>query len=392
MIMQIRAADLFINVGHLLDHLFLLIFPTVVLVMAPEFGRSYGEMLPLSLGGFLMFGACSLPAGWLADRWSRHGMMTIFFVGIGTAAVMTGLARSAWAVAGGITLIGVFGAIYHPVGIAMLVGNRKKVGGLLGFNGVFGNLGLASAALVSGALAHWFNWRAAFMVPGIVSIACGVAFARLVPRGDYEIKPATTGAAPPAMRAVVARVFAILMVTTVCGGVIFNSTTIAMPKLFEERLTALVDTTLGIGALVALVYLFAAIAQLIVGHLIDRYSLKPVLLTVTGFQVPLLWLAAGSHDTAMLGVALLMMFFVFGQIPLNDTMVAQYVDERWRSRAYALRYVVSFAASAASVPLVAFVHDRSGDFRNVFVALAGLAFAMLVTALWFPATKLPAQT
>ncbi len=381
-----NAANLFINIGHFLDHLFLLIFPTVVLVMAPEFGKSYGEMLQLSFGGFVMFGLCSLPAGWLADRWSRQRMMIVYFVGIGAAAFFTGLVSSTWAIAAGITLIGIFGAIYHPVGIAMLVAGHEKVGGLLGFNGVFGNLGLASAALLSGALAHWFNWRAAFIVPGVISIACGIVFARLVPRAQYEEKAARKAAAPSVARAVVARVFAILMVTTICGGVIFNSTTIAMPKVFAERLTV-VDTTLGIGALVALVYVFAAVAQLVVGHLIDRYSLKVVLLAVTGLQVPLLWLAGASQDAAMLIVAFFMMFFVFGQIPLNDSMVALYVDEHWRSRVYALRYVVSFAGSAGSVPLVAFLHDRAGDFGTLFWSLAALAAAMLASALWFPAAK-----
>ncbi|HXF65451.1 MAG TPA: MFS transporter, partial [Burkholderiales bacterium] len=174
-----RRADFFLNLGHTLDHLFLLIYPTVVLVMAPEFGRSYGEMLQLALGGFVAFGAGSLPAGWLADRWSRRGMMIVFFVGAGASSIATGLASAPWQVALGLTLIGSFGAIYHPVGVAMLVSGRDKVGRVLGVNGVFGNLGVAFAALVSGALAHWLGWRAAFIVPGMVSIAVGAAFAAL---------------------------------------------------------------------------------------------------------------------------------------------------------------------------------------------------------------------
>jgi len=381
---QARTGQLFLNLGHACDHLFMLIFPTVVLAMAPEFGRSYSEMLPLSLGGFIMFGACSLPAGWLADRWSRHGMMVTFFVGIGIASMLTGLAGSTVQIALGLTLIGVFGAIYHPVGISMLVSGRDKVGRVLGVNGVFGNLGVAFAALIAGALAYWINWRAAFLLPGALSIALGIAFALLVPAAAGTAKLSRLDGGLTISRNTLVRVFTILTVSTICGGIIFNATTVSMPKVFDERLTALTQTTLGIGVLVALVYTFAAMAQLVVGHLIDRHSIRSVFVPVVALQAPLLFLAGSMENYAMLVVAFGMMFFVFGQIPINDAMVAAYADEKWRSRAFAVRYVVSFGASAFSVPLVAYIHRQTGDFKYLFFVLAALACVMLAAVIWIP--------
>lgn len=381
---QTRTAQLFLNVGHALDHLFMLIFPTVIIAMAPEFGRSYSEMLPLSVGGFIMFGACSLPAGWLADRWSRRGMMAAFFIGIGVASVLTGLARSPLQIALGLTLIGVFAAIYHPVGIAMLVSGREKVGRVLGENGVYGNLGLAFAALIAGALAHWIHWRAAFIVPGLVSVALGIAFMLLVPDTGKAARPPRAGAAPAHARSVLVRVFSILLVATICGGIIFNSTTIAMPKVFDERLASLVDTTLGIGLLISVVYTIAAMAQLVVGYFLDRYPVKAVFVPVVALQAPLLMLAGATQDYAMLAVALAMMFFVFGQVPINDAMVTAYSDEHWRSRALAVRYVVSFGASAMAVPLVAWMYRYSSDFRYLFFVLAGMALVMFAGAIFMP--------
>ncbi len=379
-----RRNELFLNVGHTLDHLFMLIFPTVVLAMAPEFGRPYSEMLPLALGGFIMFGAGSIPAGWLADRWSRRGMMVVFFVGIGVSSMLTGFARAAWQVAAGITLIGTFAAIYHPVGIAMLVSGRDKVGRVLGVNGVFGNLGVAFAALIAGALAHWLSWRAAFIVPGIASIAIGIGFAAAVPEIKISAKAATGGPRQVFSRRLLARVFSILLVTTLCGGIIFNSTTVAMPKIFDEKLTALVDTTLGIGLLVSGVYVLAAMAQLVVGHLLDRDTIRSVLVPIVALQAPLLLAAAFFDNYLMLLIALAMMFFIFGQVPINDAMVAAYTDERWRARALAVRYVVSFGASALSVPLIALMHRYSSDFRYLFFVLAGMAAAMFCAALFMP--------
>jgi MFS family permease len=379
-----RRTDLFLNLGHALDHLFILIFPTVVLAMAPEFGRTYSEMLPLSLGAFIMFGAGSIPAGWLADRWSRRGMMVVFFVGIGAASVLTGFADGALQLALGMTLIGVFAAIYHPVGIAMLVSGREKVGRVLGVNGVYGNLGVAFAALIAGALAYWINWRAAFIVPGLVSIAVGIAFALLVPEVRSAAKAGAGAPRQTFSRGLLARVFGILLVTTLCGGIIFNSTTVAMPKIFDERLTALVDTTLGIGVLVSGVYVFAAMAQLVVGHLLDRDTLKSVLVPIVGLQALFLLAAAFFDNYLMLLIALGMMFFIFGQVPINDAMVAAYTDERWRARALAVRYVVSFGASALAVPLIALMHRYSSDFRYLFFVLAAMAAAMFCAALFMP--------
>lgn len=381
---QNRVATLYLNFGHTLDHLFLLIYPTVVLAMAPEFGRTYSEMLPLSLGGFIMFGAASLPAGWLADRWNRHGVMTLFFIGIGAAAILTGCAQNTWQVAAGLTLIGIFGAIYHPVGIAMLVSGREKVGRVLGVNGVWGNLGVAFAALIAGAFAYWFNWRAAFIIPGIVSVLTGIAFALMVPTDFGKTKARRNAASGTFPRQVLVHVFIVLAISTICGGVIFNSTTVAMPKVFDERLSALVTTTLGIGILVSLVYAFAALAQLCVGYWIDRHPLKSAFVPIVALQVPLLLAAGASENWAMLLVALGMMFFVFGQIPINDAMVAVYTDEEWRARAYALRYVVSFVGSAAAVPLVAYVYRTTGDFQNLFFVLAAMAMLMLVAAITLP--------
>src|SRR5262249_9716796 len=128
----------------------------------------------------------------------------------------------------------------------------------------------------------------------------------------------------------------------------------------------------------------AAIAQLCVGQMIDRGSLRSVFIPVALMQAPLLFLAGSTTDWAMLAVATAMMFFVFGQIPVNDAMVAKYIDDRWRSRAYALRYVLSFSASATAVPLIAVLHAQTGGFRAVFMVLAALALCVFASALFFP--------
>jgi MFS family permease len=381
---QSRLTVAFLNLGHFLEHLAMLIYATAVLVMTAQFGLSYEAMLPLSLGGFIAFGGGSLPAGWLGDRWGRRNMMIVFFLGLGAALVLTGFAATAWQIVGGLTLIGIFASIYHPVGIAMLVRDQARVGRALGWNGVWGNLGLACAAFVAGWFADHLSWRAAFFVPGIFTLAAGIAFALLVPSTEAVAAQARRSDGRHAPDALARRVFALLAVATACSGVIFAATTNALPKIFDERLTALVHTTTGIGTLISAVYVVAAMAQLVVGQLIDRRSLRGVFLTLAVLQVPLLVLAGVLTDWAMLLVAVAMMFVIFGIIPINDAMVARYAHESWRSRVYALRYVVSFGASLPAIPLVAYLQPKSGGFVPLFGVLAAIALGTLAAALLFP--------
>lgn len=382
---QSRLTVAFLNLGHFLDHLAMLIYATAVLVMTARFGLSYQAMLPLSLGGFIAFGGGSLPAGWLGDRWGRRNMMVVFFLGLGAALILAGFAATPWQVALCLTLIGVFASIYHPVGIAMLVKDQARVGRALGWNGVWGNLGLASAAFIAGWFADHVSWRAAFVAPGLFTLAAGIAFAVLV--RPAPAAPASAHDAPRrgAMDDTARRVFAVVAVATLCSGVIFAAVTNAMPRIFDERLTQLVHTTTGIGTLISAVYVIAAMAQLLVGQLIDRQSLKGVFLTLALLQAPLLLLAGLLTDWAMLALSVAMMFVIFGLIPINDAMVARYTEESWRSRVYALRYVVSFGASLPAIPLVAWLQPKAAGFVPLFGVLAAIALGTLAAACFFPA-------
>jgi MFS family permease len=378
--------SLLLNLGHALDHFFLLIYTTAVIAMAPEFGLTYGELLPFATGAFLAFGLGSLPAGWLGDHWSRHGMMIVFFIGIGAASIATGLARTPWQLAIGLTVIGLFAAIYHPVGIAMLVQNAKAVGMTLGINGLAGNLGVALAALITGVLIDAYGWRMAFYVPGTFSLVLGILFWLFVP--EEGLAPAKRAQKIlPMPRQMMIRVFAVLTATSVCGSLIFNVTTVSMPKLFTERLGDLASSGSEVGIFVAIVFTLAALAQLISGRLIDKHPLKAVFLPVAVLQVPLFYLAATAENLSLLVLATAMMFLVFGQIPFGDSMVAKFFDDRWRSRVYALRLTVSLGASSVAIPLVGMVHSQGGGFVLLLQILALVGICTVIAVLFLPSER-----
>src|ERR1044072_6710248 len=245
-----RPHFLFLNVGHFLDHLFTLIFATVAaLALSREWNLSYGELLKYATPGFFAFGVFSYPAGWLADKWSREGMMVVFFIGIGLAAVVTGFAQTPLQVGIGLFVIGLFASIYHPVGLAMVTQKWKNTGMRLAVNGVWGNLGVASAALITGYLIDHGGWRMAFILPGVFSIAVGVAYA--IARwqdiaAERSAKPAAGGMAQ-AMdhKGLLLRVSLIVFMTTAVSSIIFQATTFALPKIFDERLQGLASGAVG---------------------------------------------------------------------------------------------------------------------------------------------------
>src|SRR3546814_4467153 len=126
----------FLNLGHLYDHLFVLLYATAVIGLEQQLELGYSELIALATPGFIAFGAFALPAGWLADRWSRPNMMIVFFLGIGASAILTGFAETTLQIDVCMFLIGVFASIYHQVGIAMVVEGRETTGMALGINGV----------------------------------------------------------------------------------------------------------------------------------------------------------------------------------------------------------------------------------------------------------------
>jgi MFS family permease len=380
-----RRPLLFLNLAHAYDHFFLLILPTAVLALAPAWGMSYGEALALGTAAFVMFGLGTLPAGWLGDRWSRTHLMSIFFVGIGLASILVGLAPGPLALTLGLGLLGLFASIYHPVGTALVVQNALRTGQSLGVNGVFGNLGVAAAGLVTGLITDVLGWRAAFILPGMVAVLTGIVFWRYVgPAMDQGLRARPAARPAAAAQSAQVRVFAVVGVTALFGGIIFHGTTVALPKVFEERLAGLVDDIATIGLLVALVFALAAIAQIAVGRLLDRYGARLILPLIVVPQVALLLLAVELTGWSMLLLTMALMLLVFGEIPITAWLVGQYTASHWQSRVFALQYVLSLGVSALVVPLVAVLHERTGGFAALFGVLAGAAALVALASLLLP--------
>jgi MFS family permease len=382
----------FLNLGHLYDHLFLLIFATAAaLSLSYEWEMNYAELIPYATPGFVAFGAFSVPAGWLADKWSRKGMMVIFFLGIGLSSILTSLAKSPIQIGIGIFSIGLFAGIYHPVGLALVVQGREKTGVPLAINGIFGNMGVACAALITGFLIDLAGWRSAFIWPGLVSIATGLIYAGFLylKRGEEpeEVhKDAEAGKTNNTVlldRRLLIRVFVIIFVSTAIGGLLFQSTTFALPKIFDERLGVLAISATLIGWYAFIVFAIAAFGQLIVGYLVDHFSIRLVFVFVAALQALFFAVMPGLTGWNALFVSTAFTLAVFGQIPINDVLISRITQSQWRSRVYAFRYIVTFSVMASSLPVIALIHARRG-FDSLFIVLSAAAICVFISVLMFP--------
>jgi len=380
-----RVAIGFSNVSHTLTHMFMLLYPTAVLGLEAEFGLPYGELLALSLAGFILFGVGALPAGWLADRWSETGVFTAMLLGMGTGGVLTSFATTPFTVAAGLAVIGLFASIYHPVGIAMVVRHAAKRGRALGVNGVFGGVGLASGPLIAGVLMDVGSWRMAFLIPGIITFALGIAFwitARTVKLHTIREDAAPE---PEVSSRVMVSAFVTLAVATMCAGLIFQCFSVVLPKLFALRLDFFEPGSGSeIGGLVALVFLVAACFQIVGGLAADRYPLKWVYVIAWTVQIPVVLWAATAAGLPLVVAASAIILLLNGSAPAESALFAKYSPARWRATAFGVKFVIALGVSALGVPLVAHIYDTTGAFYWLFIVLAGLAIVIALVALLLP--------
>ncbi|MBI3435026.1 MAG: MFS transporter [Proteobacteria bacterium] len=371
----------FLNWAHAIDHYVLLIFPTVVIGMEAALERPYADLIRLSTAAFVAFGVFSLPAGWLADRWSRRNMMALFYLGCAAALALAGLSSGLVGLAIAMFVIGVCAAIYHPVGMAMLIDVAQARGRTLAFNGVCGNLGVALAAGISAALASWFGWRAAFLLPAAICLATGIAFVVLVPDDRHRTATRKKSAEVPLTGRAAGAMLGLYAVISLAGGLVFNTVIIALPKIVDERLGEDVPLLL-VGGVATLVFLCGAVAQLAVGRLVEWFRPYLMFAAVVALQFAgIVWAAYASASMLIVALAVTMAG-IYGQVTTGDIVLARYTADAWRGRIYSARYFLTFVSAGLAVEAISWLH-RIGGFDLVLIAVAAVAAILLAAVLGF---------
>jgi MFS family permease len=375
-----------INLAHTFTHYSLLILPTAVLAMARPggaFGAEYGPILALATGMFVLYGLFSLPQGWLAERIGRKALMSLFFVGTGGSMLACGLVSTPLALTLALAGVGLFTAIYHPIGTALLVEVAgDKPGRAIGVNGVYGNVGVALAPVVTAFMADQAGWRASFLLPGMLCLFLGLFWLRM-PAIDLT-QHRSARPFPEIPRFLVRRALIVLLVIATVSGLVFNAFTLLLPKLMQERLAADQALLPLVGAAAFAATLCGAVTQFSLGRLIDHRTLKSVLIPVSVILCPALALLSVLEGWVVVPLAGAVAASLFGQVTVNETMAARYIAPELRTKIYAIRFFVGFLGAAAAAPLVGFLHERTGDLFAATALLAVCSVVTLICSLSFP--------
>lgn len=380
-----RLSQVFAWLGHGYMHLLVALFLTIVLALETEWALPYGELIGLWTIGAFLVGLGAPFAGLLGDRWSTPGMMVVFFIGTGGAAIACGLARDPAELTIALAALGLFASIYHPVGMAWLVKTAVNRGMALGVFGVFGSLGVAFAGMTAGGLIDLIDWRAAFWIPGAVSVLTGIALWIAILAGQVGDAAGDRVPQAEASRGDVLRTFFVLSLTVFLGGLVYQATQIAMPKALAERLPEWTgEGALGAGVLFTVIYLVAGALQIPAGWLADRYPPRAVYVLSYLIQVPVLGAAAALTGLPFFAAALLMVLTNVGSLPAENVLMARYTPARWRGSAFGAKFVLSLGVGPVAVQLVSWLHESTGSFIWLYTVLAMAAATVVLAALLLP--------
>ena len=375
--------DIYLNISHFLDHFIMLIFAKAAYDAGRHFGMSYDEIIIYGVAGFILFGAVAPLAASLADRFSRSLLLVIYHFGIGLAAILAGFAQTVWQLSAAIGLIGVFASIYHPVGIAMLIKSNRRIGFRLGINGVFGNMGVAAAPLIAGILLTMGDWRLCFILPGIFCLIYGFAFI-IALEEEYQQptqkKQVKKSGFSPNWKLALAAVF----LSTASGGFVFSAMTFVVPRYFEISTVGISSSVAITGLLASLVYACASFTQIAVGWIIDRVEPKWVLFGIGIGQIFFIFLTSQFTDYALFFAMLIAMSFVFGQIPITDTILSRYVPDEWRAKALSLKFMLNLVVGAAVLPICGILLQSGILMSSLFVILSCIAALVVASGIILP--------
>ena len=377
--------NIYLNIGHLIDHFMMLIFAKAAYDSGRYFGLSYDEMIIYGTLGMVLFGATAPLAGFLSDKYGRMPLMIAYHFGIGMSAILASLSTSTYQLALCLALIGMFASIYHPVGIAMLLQRPGVVGLRMGINGVWGNMGIAVAPIVTGVLLYYGDWRLTFMVPGIICIIFGILFFISITSNEVSNskennqKKNSLEFAPNWQQALIA-----LALSTASGGFIFGAMSFLLPRYFEMHLNDVSRNVAITGILAGVVYACASFAQVLVGWLIDRISPRLVLFWISVGQILFIFLASKLENLSLFFLSIAAMCFVFGQIPITDTILVRYIPDIWRSRVLSAKFLLNLCIAASVLPITSLLLQRGFELKMIFSLASIIAIGVLISSILLP--------
>jgi len=359
MISNEKKIIIFTSYCHFLSHFYMLIFPSLVIPLNKYFDMPIPEVLSLGFLMYLLFGLGALPMGIVTDLWNGRRMLTLHLLGLGAFSLLAGAARQPTSLMMSLAFIGVFASIYHPAGMGLISKGCTRRGYALGINGVFGNLGLGLAPIVTGIVTYWFGWRTIYIIFGAFVLFSSIILF-LVPIDETPVQTVESHTKGDKKHYML--YFALLCVCMMLAGFCFRGTSVVIPAYFEQTVPFLNNIlgnfsfiklsgtkTLAATALTSFVYFFGMLGQMTGGRFADKVDLRLGYFSFHLIALPFMVLMTQFTNIPLLVFTMGYLFFALGMQPIENSLVARLTPEKLRSTSYGFKFIFTFGVGSLSV-------------------------------------------
>ena len=367
-------------------HMFAAFYFVIVISIEQKWNFSYDELITLWTLGALLVGLGALPAGWLSDRWSRSSMMVIMFIGMGLSSILCGLSDEKFLLFIGLSLLGLSCSIYHPVGIAWVVNASNKKGRALGINGIFGGIGIGSGAFIAGLLIKYFDWKIAFIFPGIISLIIGIILFFCIINNLISFENIRSKNLKEENSSNKLIIIASIMLFSMFGlGLTFQIMQTSIPKVFDIRIENL--STFEIGSIIGVIYSIAGLMTLVGGLMADKFSLKKIYVIGIAAQGPCFFCIAYFTGLPLIIVCLIVAMFNSSILPTENILLAKFTPEKHHGLIYGCKFIVAFGSAPIAVFLISIIYEQTQEFTNLFYISSILMILVTFAVLFLPVKK-----
>ena len=367
-------------------HMFAAFYFIIVISIEQKWNFSYDELITLWTLGALLVGLGALPAGWLSDRWSRSSMMVIMFIGMGLSSILCGLSDEKFLLFIGLSFLGLSCSIYHPVGIAWVVNASNKKGRALGINGIFGGVGIGSGAFIAGLLIKYFDWKFAFILPGIISLIVGIILFFCIINNLISFENIRSKNLKEDNSSNNLIVIASIMLFSMFGlGLTFQIMQTSIPKVFDIRVENL--STFEIGTIIGIIYTIAGLTTLVGGLMADKFSLKKIYVIGIAAQGPCFFCIAYFTGLPLIIICLIVAMFNSSILPTENILLAKFTPEKHHGLIYGCKFIVAFGSAPIAVFLISKIYEQTQEFTNLFYISSILMMLVTLAVLFLPVKK-----
>ena len=388
-IKQPRLITFYAATGHLMMHMFAAFYFVIVLAIEDDWNFSYDELINLWLLGSLLVGLGSIPAGWLSDRWSRSGMLAIMFIGLGVSSILCGLSNNKFSLMINLSALGLFCSIYHPAGISWVVNTSKETGKALGFNNIFGGVGIGLGAFSSGLIIDMYNWNYAFIFPGAISIIIGIGLFLHIYQGKISFKNIISDKFNdnPEQNQLL-KIAIIMLVSITCMSFVYQILQSSLPKVIDIRLAERLDFGASqIGLIVSFIYIVSGLMNYIGGILADKYPEKNIYLIGILGQGILLFFIFSLSNYFLIIISLFIVAFNSSILPAENLLLAYFSPQKHQSLVYGIKFIVSFAIAPIALFLISTSYETTKEFSYLYLSSGILMLILFFVVFTLPSTQ-----